>query len=94
MTENVRDFPASVLSRLGLEAVRLDEFLLTQFDLGVPATVQIVHDRARAMGRPPVTEEQLLGRLARSGAPRFAHAVEIAMASSTVADQDLDGSGA
>lgn len=94
VTENVRDFPASVLSPLGLEAVRLDEFLLTQFDLGVPATVQIVHDQARAMGRPPVTEEQLLGRLARSGAPRFAHAVEIAMASSTVADQDLDGSGA
>lgn len=91
VTENVRDFPATVLSPLGLEAVRLDEFLLTQFDLGVPATVQIVQDQARAMGRPPVTEEQLLGRLARSGAPRFAHAVKIAMASSTVADQGPDG---
>lgn len=75
VTENVRDFPATALSPLGLEAVRLDDFLLTQFDLNVAATVQIVSDQARAMGRPPVTEEQLLGRLARSGAPRFARAV-------------------
>ncbi|MCJ1706516.1 PIN domain-containing protein [Microbacterium sp. VKM Ac-2923] len=93
VTENVRDFPASALSPLGLEAVRLDEFLLTQFDLGVPATVQIVHDQARAMGRPPVTAEQLLGRLARSGAPRFAHAVEAALSSPQVSDQDLEDSG-
>ncbi|WP_314457310.1 PIN domain-containing protein [uncultured Microbacterium sp.] len=30
VTENVRDFPATTLSPLGLEAVRLDEFLLAQ----------------------------------------------------------------
>lgn len=93
VTENVRDFPATVLFPLGLEAVRLDEFLLTQFDLGVPATIQVVRDQARAMGRPPVTEEQLLGRLARSGAPRFAHAVEAAMASPRGSDQGPDDSG-
>lgn len=80
VTENVRDFPATVLSPLGLEAVRLDEFLLAQFDLNVGVTVQIIGDQARAMGRPPVTGDQLLGRLTRSGAPRFARAVADAMA--------------
>lgn len=80
VTENVRDFPATALSPLGLEAVRLDEFLLTQFDLNVGVTVQIIGDQARAMGRPPVTGDQLLGRLTRSGAPRFARAVADAMA--------------
>lgn len=94
VTENVRDFPATVLSPLGLEAVRLDEFLLTQLDLNVPATVQIVSDQALAMGRPPVTEEQLLRRLARSGAPRFAKAVNAAMGVSKAADEDAQGPGA
>ena len=68
---------------LGLEAVRLDHFLLTQFDLNVAATVQIVSDQARAMGSPRVTEDELLRRLARSGAPRFSEAVEAAMAACT-----------
>lgn len=93
VTENIRDFPAAVLSPLGLEAVRLDEFLLTQFDLNVPATVQILSDQARAMGRPPVTERQLLSRLARSGAPRFAEAVAAAMTDSPASDENPEGSG-
>lgn len=93
VTENVRDFPANVLSPLGLEAVRLDEFLLTQFDLNVAVTVQIVGDQALAMGRPPVTEDQLLGRLGRSGAPRFANAVAVAMASAHASGQEPEGSG-
>lgn len=94
MTENIRDFSATVLSPLGLEAVRLDEFLLTQFDLNMPATVQIVSDQARAMGRPPVTESQLLSRLARSGAPRFAEALEAAMTDAPALAEKLEGSGA
>ncbi len=93
VTENVSDFPASALSPLGMEAVRLDEFLLTQFDLNVAATVQIVSDQSRAMGRPPVTEDQLLGRLARSGAPRFANAVAAAMSSSHASAPDTEDSG-
>lgn len=82
VTENVRDSPATVLAPLGIEAVRLDEFLLTQFDLNVAVTVQIVSEQAHAMGSPPVSVDQLLRRLARSGAPRFAAAVEAAMSSS------------
>jgi hypothetical protein len=39
------------------------------------------------MGRPLVTEDQSLGRLARSGAPRFANAVAAAMSSSHASRQ-------
>ncbi|KQT74139.1 hypothetical protein [Microbacterium sp. Leaf436] len=74
--------------------MRLDDFLLTQFELDVATTVQIVSDQARAMGRPPVTEGQLLRRLARSGAPRSAEVVGAAMAASQAADEDAQGSGA
>ncbi len=90
VTENVRDFPATALSPLGLEAVRLDDLLLTQFDLNVAATVQIVSDQARAMDSPRVTEDELLRPLARSGAPRFSEAVEAAMAASRTPDENLD----
>lgn len=89
MTENVRDFPATALSPLGPEAVRLDDLLLTQFDLNVAATVQIVSDQARAMDSPRVTEDELLRPLARSGAPRFSEAVEAAMAASRTPDENL-----
>jgi hypothetical protein len=52
VTENVRDFPTTALAPLGMEAVRLDDFLLSQFDLSVTVTVQLIEDQARAMGRP------------------------------------------
>lgn len=75
VTENIKDFPAVLLEPFGIEAVRVDEFLMTQFHLNRGAAARIVGEQASAMGRPPVTIDQLLGRLAASGAPRFAHAV-------------------
>ncbi|MDQ1074192.1 MULTISPECIES: PIN domain-containing protein [Microbacterium] len=93
VTENVRDFPTTALAPLGLEAVRLDDFLLSQFDLSVTVTVQLIEDQARAMGRPPVTKDELLERLARGGAPRFADAVSAVLASSRASTGDIEEPG-
>lgn len=82
VTENVRDFPPALLEPFGIEAVRLDEFLMTQFHLNRAAAARIIGEQMSAMGRPPVTIYQLLNRLAASGAPRFAQAVSREVATS------------
>ena len=45
ITENVKDFPEEVLGPLGLEAIRLDDFLLDQYDLDPSATRRIWPNR-------------------------------------------------
>ncbi|MEN2741297.1 PIN domain-containing protein [Microbacterium sp. X-17] len=73
--ENTRHFPDAVLEPIGLKAVRLDDFLLDQFDLSPSVACRIVMEQAAAGRRPSVGTGQLLDRLARSGAPRFAKRV-------------------
>jgi hypothetical protein len=75
VTENARDFPVDILRPLGLEAVRLDAFLLDQFDLAPGAACRVVEEQAAAMKHPPVGTDLLLDRLARSGVPLFAQRV-------------------
>lgn len=79
VTENVKDFPDSVLAPLGLEAIRTDAFLLDQFDLSPSGACRIVTEQAAAMRQPPVEITQLLDRLSRSGAPGFAQRVSEAL---------------
>ena len=45
ITENVKDFPEEVLGHIGLEAIRLDDFLLDQYDLDPSATRRIWPNR-------------------------------------------------
>lgn len=75
VTENLKDFPDSVLAPLGLEAVRTDAFLLDQFDLSPSGACRIVAEQAAAMRQPRVEVIQLLDRLSRSGAPHFAQRI-------------------
>lgn len=75
VTENTRDFPDSALGPLGLTAVRLDEFLLDQFDLSPTGACRIITEQAAAMKRPPVEPSQLLDRLSQGGARAFAQRV-------------------
>ena len=86
ITENTKDFPERVLEPLGLEAIRLDDFLLDQLDLSPGAICRVVKDQAAAMRRPPVTVETLLAKLSRSGAPRFARAVSDVLVGQTNSD--------
>lgn len=75
VTENTKDFPESVLAPLGLAAIRLDDFLLDQFDLGPDSTRRVIAEQAAAKSRPPQTIETLLSQIAGAGAPRFAEDV-------------------
>lgn len=75
VTNNIKDFPASTLEPLGLEAVGLDDFLLDQLDLNPTATLELVRMQASAMQHPPTDVETLLVSLERGGVPRFASAI-------------------
>lgn len=75
VTENIKHFPESVLDSLGLTAVRTDEFLMDQFDLAPSSAYAVVEGQARAMARPPAEIEQLIDRLERNGARKFAKAI-------------------
>ena len=79
VTANIKDFPRSVLEPLGLEAITVDEFLMDQLDLGPNETIQVLEEQARQVRHPPVDLPGLLDRLARSGAPKFAHTVRTAI---------------
>ncbi|RGE18869.1 putative toxin-antitoxin system toxin component, PIN family [Leucobacter sp. wl10] len=72
ITENTKDFPPTTLAPLGLEAIRLDDFLLDQYDLNPSVTRRVVAEQAAAMTQPPVELDVLLSKLARSGAREFA----------------------
>ena len=76
ITENTKDFPSTVMESLGLEVIRLDAFLLDQYDLNPSATRRILGQQAAAMKSPPTELCELLARLAAGGAPRFAAALE------------------
>jgi hypothetical protein len=50
ITANVKDFPATVLKPLGLEAVRPDDFLLDQLDLTPPTILQVILEKPPTPG--------------------------------------------
>jgi hypothetical protein len=75
VTANVRDFPASTLSRYGLQAVHPDTFLLDQLDLSPPTIVQVIREQAAPTRRLPLTPQDLTLLLGRAGVPGFADEV-------------------
>jgi hypothetical protein len=72
ITANVRDFPATALEPLGLEAVHPDDFLLDQLDLSPPTILQVIREQAARTRRPPLTPRDLATLLGRAGVPGFA----------------------
>ncbi len=75
VTQNLRDFPRDKLEPLGLEAVGLDDFLLDQMDFSPGLCVKVVKNQAGATRNPAVSIHDMVSRLERSGAPRFASKV-------------------
>lgn len=88
ITQNVKDFPATTMGPLGIEVIKVDEFLLDLFDLNPSATRRIVAEQAAAMTRPPTELDGLLTRLARCGAPQFAEALRTSAPGPTLAAAD------
>nr|WP_280109786.1 PIN domain-containing protein [Corynebacterium halotolerans] len=72
VTDNLRDFPDSALEQHSLHAVSSDEFLLDVLDLNQVRVVKALEAMVEKRRRPPVTMDELLYRLERSMAPRFA----------------------
>jgi hypothetical protein len=72
ITANLADFPAAILSPLGLEAIHPDEFLLDQLDLSPPTLLQVIREQATRTKRPPLTARDLATLLGRAGLPGFA----------------------
>lgn len=72
VTFNLRDFPESVLSALGLEAIHPDDFITYQFDLNAPLTCAAAKRIRTRLSRPPAAPEQYIARLRQAGLPRTA----------------------
>lgn len=71
----MRDFPATALEPLGLEAVSPDDFFLDQLDLSPPTILQVIQEQAAHTVHPPRTARDVASLLGRAGAPGFADGV-------------------
>lgn len=67
VTSNVRDFRHLPP---GIEAMRPNEFLVRLFDASPGAILRVLQEQAADLRRPPMTVEDILGRLERV-TPRF-----------------------
>ena len=74
VTENVRDFPATVTARYDIDVVDQDGFLLDQWDLDPVAVRRALTRQVSRYRREPRTVVDLLIALGRQahGCPRFA----------------------
>jgi predicted nucleic acid-binding protein len=72
VTFNVSDFPADSLDQYDITVISPDEFLLDQLDLYPGHTVAVLRAQASDYDSPAMSVEELLGRLAAAGVPRFA----------------------
>jgi hypothetical protein len=75
ITANVKDFPATALEPLGLEAVVPDDFLLDQLDLSPPTILRVIREQAAHTANPPRSARDVASLLGRAGAPGFADEV-------------------
>ena len=70
ITENVKDFPCSILDGFGIRRQSADEFLC-ELIASSPAIVQhSIEDAAAAFKKPPRSVDEVLTALALSGTPR------------------------
>ena len=71
VTFDLRDFPPDALEQHNIRAVHPDEFLLDQLDLYPSAVQEAVTLVPARYESPPVTVDEFLDLLHRSGVPRF-----------------------
>lgn len=67
VTANLRDFPADVLGRWGIEAQHPDEFLTHQFHLAPPAFLAAIKTVRLRLENPPKTVHDYLDTLRSQG---------------------------
>ena len=72
VTFNLKDFPATTLEPLGLEAQHPDDFVVNQLHLNLPEALKAVKAQRARLMRPTQTAAELLATLARCGLPQTA----------------------
>jgi hypothetical protein len=71
LTSNVRHFPADLLVEYDIAATNPDEFLMDLLELSPAIVLRVLDEQAEALNAPPMSVDQVLGRLAESGVPRL-----------------------
>lgn len=72
VTDNVRDFPGSVLEPLGLHVRSSDRFLLDLLHRNPEQTLTCIERAAGRRSRPPISATELLVSLEQAETPGFA----------------------
>ena len=72
VTFNTRDFSAQSTEPHDITVSHPDDFLLDQLDLHPGITIGVLKAQAASYATPTMTVEDLLGRLAAAGVPKFA----------------------
>jgi predicted nucleic acid-binding protein len=67
VTANLRDFPANILGRFGIEARHPDEFILSLLDLAPGLVAGAARDHRESLRNPPKSIEQYLEALEVQG---------------------------
>ncbi len=67
VTFNLKDFPAVALEPFGVEARHPDDFIVDQIDLASGQVVAVVLEQVAALKNPPMTRDDVLGRLQAAG---------------------------
>ena len=75
VTFNLGDFPAESVAPHDVTVVSPDSFLLDQLDLHPDKVTRALTGQLTKASRPPLTMDDLVGRLARAGVPSFANEV-------------------
>lgn len=75
VTDNLRDFPDSVLSQFGIKAQSPDYFVYHLVRTAYDEVVHAITKQAAALSRPPQSYNQLLDRLEQVGLPRTVAAI-------------------
>jgi predicted nucleic acid-binding protein len=72
VTFNKTDFPAQSIEPHDITVSHPDDFLLDQLDLHPGITMTVLKAQASSYSSPPMAVEDVLGRLAAAGVPKFA----------------------
>jgi hypothetical protein len=71
LTYNLRDFPVSVMTALGISALHPDEFLCQQMREEPALVMEVIEKMRMKRKRPEISQGQLLSKLARLSIPDF-----------------------
>jgi len=70
ITFNLKDFPATALSPLGLEALHPDDFICNLIDINVGAVIEAARNHRAGLKNPPFSADDYLDLLLKQKLPK------------------------